>query len=152
MRPINRPAPVLPVNQMQTYAIKSPKPTHFRPATCEEVDCKHWREGWVTTVPRDSPQADMLRQVLLGRSPDGIKRKAVETTELGSANVSYYFEAGQKCFRQTTHTKRLDRPEFYLVRGGDWRANTGMVRRHDKAEHWVEDMSETLEAVRRKYT
>jgi hypothetical protein len=152
MRPISRYAPALRTEQMQTYTIKSPRQTHTRPATCEEVNCKQWREGWVTTVPIGSPQHDLIKQILRGYAPDGLKRSAKDVTSIGSPNAEYFFDAGSPCFKASKHRKSLERPEFYLVRGGDWRGNTGLIRRHTKPEHWVEDMSETLETVRRKYT
>lgn len=150
MRPINRMPAALPVGTMQTYAIKAPRQTHTRPATCEEVGCAQFLKGWITTVPINSPQHDMLKQVVKGRSPDGLKRDAKEITQIGSPEAEFLFNPGTPCFRASMHRKKLDRPELYLVRGGDWRANTGLIRRHNKPEHWVEDMQTTLDAVAKR--
>lgn len=153
MRPINRPAALLPAKAMQTYSIKSPTATHTRPATCEEVRCPQWLNGWTTTVPNGSPQQAMLEQVLHGRSPDALKRggrRLADAPGQASGTFSVWFEAGTPCFKASTHRKSLERPEFYTVRGGDWRGSTGLIRRHNKPEHWVEDMQTTLDAVAKR--
>ena len=71
-------------------------------------------------------------------------------TREDAVTVTFRFEAGQSCWRWTEHRIGIDRPEIYLVRGGDWRANTGLIRRHARPEHWVEDMQENLDAVERR--
>lgn len=150
MRQVHRFPAKLPVSTMQTYAIKAPRQTHTRPATCEEVGCRMFLQGWITRVPFDSPQYQMLQQVVKGRSPDALKRDAKEITGIGSTEAEFLFNPGTPCFKASTHRKKLDRPELYLVRGGDWRANTGLIRRHTKPEHWVEDMQTTLDAVAKR--
>lgn len=149
-RPINRFPAKLPVTTMQTYAIKAPRQTHTRPATCEEVGCKDFLKGWWTRVPIGSPQEHLIREILRGYAPDGLRRTAKEVTSIGTGMAEWFFDAGNPCFRASNHRKKLDRPELYLVRGGDWRANTGLIRRHNKPEHWVEDMSITLDKVARR--
>ena len=149
-RPINRYAPALPVKAMETYAIKSPRSTHTRPATCEEVGCKPYLAGWITVVPKGTQQEATVRSLLGRHAADGLVRHAKEETSSGDTVATFRFEAGQPCFRASTHRVSLERPELYLVRGGDWRANTGLIRRHTKPEHWVENMQETLDAVARR--
>lgn len=149
MRPINRVFPKIPVHKMKTYRVASPRSTHTRPATCEEVNCRQWKRGWVTRVPIGSPMHDMLKQVVGRHSPDGIRRDGKEITSIDSVEAEFLFNPGTPCFKQSTHRKRLDRPELYIVRGGDWRANTGLIRRHTKPEHWVEDSQETFEGMRK---
>jgi hypothetical protein len=160
MRPINRPAAILPVNAMQTYQVTSPRTTHTRPATCAEVGCKQSAKGWITTVPVGSPQEAMLNQVLRGHSPDGLRRKGKKLRNdldaplgVDPNTISFWFEPGTPCFKASTHRKKLDRPELFLVRHGDWRGGNGLIRRHTgvrAGEHWVEDMQETLDAVARR--
>jgi hypothetical protein len=141
--------PSLPVERMQTYTIASPKQTHRRPATCEEVGCKDFLSGFIVRLAR----TDMDRITLMHHGSqglvDGLKRHYVETTSVGDAERTFYFEAGTPCWNATKHTVSLDRPEFYLVRGGDQRANTGLIRRHTQPEHWVEDMQENFDKLRK---
>lgn len=135
---------------METYSIKSPRSTHTRPGTCAEAACKHYLHGWLTVVPKGSTQEATIR-ILLGRhAADGLVRHAKEEADQGDGMVGFRFEAGNPCFKASLHRVSLDRPELYLVRGGDWRANTGLVRRHTKPEHWVENMQETLDAVAKR--
>lgn len=150
MRPINRMPAALPIGAMQTYRVSSPRSTHTRPATCAEVGCAAYLKGWVTTVPRGSDQERALRQYVGRHAPDGLRRDGKEVTAIGSPNVEFLFNPGSPCFKASTHRVSLQRPELFLVRGGDWRANTGLIRRHHRPEHWVEDMSETLDKVARR--
>ena len=141
---------------MQTYRVASPRSTHTRPATCVEYGCKERRSGWTTVVPAGSPDpraytADYVRAVARG-DIDGIRRPCTER-RAGDGLVAFTFPPETTCFRQSTHRVSLERPEFYLVRGGDWRGSTGLIRRHvgpRAAEHWVEDMSTSLAKVRRE--
>lgn len=150
MRPVNRYPAKLPVSAMQTYKVASPRSTHTRPATCEEVGCAAYLKGWVTTVPRGSDQERSLRQFVGRHAPDGLRRDGKEISDAAAGEVRFIFAPGSPCFRASTHRKSLQRPELFLVRGGDWRANTGLIRRHTRPEHWVEDMSETLDKVARR--
>lgn len=140
--------PLLPVQKMQTYAIRRPVATHTRPATCEEIGCPDFLKGWRTVLPSGSPQVDLLICASRGEI-DGIKRPFQEQTAEIRVRT-FDFPPGTPCFKATTHRTGIDRPEIYLVRGGDWRANTGLIRRHTRPEHWVEDMQENLEAVERR--
>ena len=48
---LNRPAPLMGVHGYQTYQVIRPStPKYWREATCEQVDCSHWRNGWQQTV------------------------------------------------------------------------------------------------------
>jgi hypothetical protein len=85
--------PALPAADMQTYNITSRQ----RPATCEEVDCRHHREGWVTVAD----EATDLGQRQAAHIRGDRTRKATETrTEAGLTHFS--FGAGQKCFGSHT--------------------------------------------------
>lgn len=149
-RPINRMPVKAPVTAMQTFKVASPRQTHTRPATCAEVGCKAFLKGWVTTVPAGSPQERSLRQFTGRHAPDGLRRDGREVAAMAPGTVSFMFAPGSPCFKASTHRKSLERPELYLVRGGDWRANTGLIRRHTRPEHWTEDMQTTFDAVARR--
>lgn len=146
-RPMNRPIPGLPVGQMLTYSVKAPRSTHTRPGTCEEAGCKAWGIGFHLTVPVGSDRIEHLKQFMRGEL-DGIKRLDARVDRDGSM-VHVSFPPGTPCTRATRHRVSLQRPELYVVRGGDWRANTGVIRQHAKPEHWVEDFSQTLDKSRR---
>lgn len=130
--------PAIPAHQMKTYEIKSPLSTHTRPATCEEVDCKHQRDGWTTAVDERTELGQ--RQAHYIRKESGRSFRE-ERTPNGWA--SFTFPAGQRCFASSSHRVPVGRPEIYVVRGGDWRGNPlRESMRHTRPEFWVEDFAE----------
>lgn len=142
MRELFRIAPGLPVQAMKTYAIASPISTHYRDGTCEEAGCLAHQHGWQTNVDESTElgqrQAHYIRK-LSGR------RFTERRTELGL--TAFTFEAGQKCF--ATHKVPLERPELYLVHGGDWRGRIGPVHRHSGPDAWVNDFGEHQDRIAR---
>jgi len=138
MRPMSRPTPLLPVQGFKTYAVTKPPGTHTRPATCTEVDCKQWREGWSTPVATGADDS-LLRRAAAG-TVDGLRRRF--TVRRDGLLVWFDFPAEQPCFKARTHRIDLQRPGLYVVRGGDWRGNTGLIRRHVNDVEWVEDFAE----------
>lgn len=128
--------PALPARAYQTYQILAPVETHWRDAACAEVDCPNYVNGWVTRVHEGDDlgkaQAGYIRHragraYAEGRTPDGL--------------TEFTFKPGQTCFGQ--HRVRLDRPEWFLRRGGDWRGDPSGAKPylHTRAEHWVEDFA-----------
>ena len=141
MRPLIRIVPKAPPQAYKTYQIVSPLSTHFRPGTCDEAGCLAYRHGWQTNIDEATDlgqrQAHYIRK-LSGR------RFSERRTELGI--TAFEFEAGQKCFRE--HRVPLDRPELYVVRGGDWRAY-GDARKHSGPDAWVNDFGEHMDRIDR---
>lgn len=130
----NRFAPRLPVTAVKSYELRSPLATHWRDATCAEVDCPAHAHGWVTTV--DVATELGRQQANYIRLHSGRHFTAEETGTL----VAFTFPAGQTCFAQ--HKVPLGRPEFYRVVGGDWRGNPrGEVRNHANAADWQDDFA-----------
>lgn len=129
MRPVNRITPALPPQAMKTYALAAPPATHWRPATCAEVECPAYLNGWETRVPAGSELAEQARalkgQYHFAETRDG-------------DDAVFTFPPGQPCFRATTHQVPLEREPVYLVRDGDWRAY-GPARVHVRPGDWVED-------------
>lgn len=146
--------PGLPPGAMLTYNISQPVETHFRDATCAEVDCFHARAGWRTIVDTDTVlgarQANYVR-LMSGRRHtfhNGLCRidPSDDTVCLGgtpdSSIVTFHFPGGQKCFAQ--HKVPLDKPATFRRAPGDHRGLTGPVTtftgRHAAAD-WVDDFA-----------
>lgn len=128
--------PKLPMQAMQTYQVVAPAATHFRPATCAEVDCPHYLHGWHSPIDERTELGQ--RQAHYIRNQSG--RRYTEDRHQVPGLTLFTFEAGQTCFQQ--HQMRLDRPEIFLVRDGDWRGNpTGQTRRHAGPDDWVDDFA-----------
>lgn len=129
----NRIEPSLGAHQMKTYTVAAPTQTHHRRATCEEANCSSYRLGWRVRVETLTPE-------LLHSAKNSGRRY----TELAVTEGETYlvFEAGQSCFRTTTHTVPNDRPALYLVRPGDYRysARPDEIRVHSGADAWVDDL------------
>lgn len=126
---------------MKTYGIVAPKATHFRPATCAEVDCPNYTGGWRTTVDESTELGQAQGHYI--RNEAG--RRYTEVRE--ASMTTFTFEAGQTCFRE--HETRLDRPEIYVVRDGDFRGNPrGTAPRvHQDPQAWVDDFGEHQERL-----
>lgn len=119
-RELFRPEPKLPVTAMQTHQIDAPLTSHWRKATCEEVECTKYLQGY--GIPLKGLDAEDL----------GLLRKFVEQyrircsrVEINDGEWHLWVEPGQRCLLADTHRKRLDREEIFLVRPGDWRGNPG---------------------------
>lgn len=126
--------PRMPVENVQTYSIVAPVATHFRRATCAEVDCVRFLDGFAVMAD-ESTAIGQARAHYIRHD-----RSRAHTEEHGAV-TAFLFPPGTRCFEE--HQTRLDRPELYLVRGGDWRGNPRQEqRRHMRPELWVEDFGE----------
>jgi hypothetical protein len=142
----NRIQPALPASAMKTYAAITPQETHWRRATCEEVECPNFLHGWKTTV--DEITVLGQQQAYYIRKQSG--RKFTEFWEGGLTH--FVFEAGQECFARDQHSVPLERPAIFLVRDGDWRGNPRHTspRIHSRPEDWIEDMQESFDKTRQR--
>ena len=126
--------PVGPAAAYKTYSVRSPLATHFRKATCQEVDCANYEKGWMTRLDVSSPQHAQLAndiRLKLGRKFVAVERGTV---------VEFTFPPGQQCF--AAHRLPLQRPEFYVVRGGDHRGNPrGTAPVQHNADTWLDDFA-----------
>lgn len=140
---MNRIVPTIGAENYQTFQIKAPVSTHWRPATCEEVDCANAEFGWKSVIDESTDlgkqQAHYIRK-LSGRK---FREQRLET-----GLTEFLFASGQPCFAQ--HKTRLDRQELYIVKGGDWRGNPRRTpqRQHTKPEHWVEEFAEHQDKIK----
>lgn len=139
MQRMNRIPPQGRANDYKTYQIVSPLSTHWRPATCAEVECAEYAKGWKLRV--EGLPADMLHAA----KTSGRKFSELDVTESEHWLV---FEAGQPCFRARMHRKLLDKQEIFIARDGDFRGNpTGNVRRHTSPGFWLEDFQENQDRI-----
>lgn len=132
---LSRIQPLMGAAAYKTYSVVSPLSTHFRPATCAEVDCPHYVNGWRVRVEALTP--DLLH------AARNSGRKYVEQS-VAEGETWLVFEAGQDCFKAAQHRTRMDRQPLYVVRDGDWRGNPRgtKARLHQRPDNWVEDFAE----------
>lgn len=158
---VSRPVPGVPVGAMKTYVVHIPVATHWRKASCAEIDCPHYLNGWITPVDRLTARDAHLarhsgrRYTTITFDEDVFTRAfdpgdyPADWTEQrmlhhhrndqliwAKGERALRFEPGQPCFRAAAHRVRVDRQEIYVVRGGDWRANpTSDLRRDLSSGH-----------------
>jgi hypothetical protein len=134
--------PVGPVQAYKTYGIYTPLATHFRAATCAEVECSRYLNGWETRVDETTDLGQAQAHYIRRDSGRGFS----ESRDAGL--TVFRFEPGQRCFASDTHRTRIERPEIFIARGGDHRGNpTGQVTKHTSPAHWVEDFAEHQQRI-----
>lgn len=135
-------APAMPAGAYKTYAVAAPPATHWRNATCAEVDCAAHQNGWASIIDESTDlgkaQAYHIRRVA-GRA---------YTEERDEAGLTVFsFPAGERCFRE--HKVPLERPALYLVGNGDHRMfDARRAYRHSSPEDWRDDFGEHQERLR----
>lgn len=137
---LNRIPPALEPQHMKTYQIVAPTRTHWRSATCLEVNCQHYIHGWATTVAVGGRDEAIIRTS---------GRRFIERKQPGGF-IQFMFYPEQPCFRATAHRVPLEREPFYLVHPqGDHRTiRPGSPhRRHTRAGLWVEDFAEHQDGI-----
>ncbi len=97
--------PAGPAAAYKTFQISAPLATHWVDATCEEVACERWLNGWQTVVDESTQlgqrQAYYIRHDK-SRSHAEARRKEGTTV--------FSFGPGQRCFGGG-HKKPLGRPD-----------------------------------------
>lgn len=131
--------PVGPPQAYRTYQIAAPLQTHWRSASCAEAECEHYTHGWRVRVEALTPE-DLYLAKNSGRR--------YQVAEVAAGETWLVFEAGQQCFAAATHKVRIERPELFVLRGGDWRGNpTGRKPDLLNPTAWVDDFGENQEAI-----
>jgi hypothetical protein len=136
---LNRIPPRLGPEVYQTYAIKAPLRTHWRPANCEEYECDEFLYGFVLTVDEAT---ELGQQQAYYVRHDKTRRMHEQRVE--AFVTKFIYGPGNKCFNFGEHRVPIGRPPRLLVSDGDWRWD-GMpnrrIRVHSRAEDWVEDFA-----------
>lgn len=134
---VNYREPLLPAHQRKTYSISAPIQTHTRRATCDEVDCVKLANGWDTILDESTTDGQFNAATI--RALRGYQY----TSEINAAGLTvYHFGPGQQCFEGASgrHRVPLDRPEFFVVRGGDHRGNPRGDFVERSADNWLDDL------------
>ena len=140
---VNHIPPQLPPGAYQTFEANAPLTTHWRQATCEEVECAAYMQGWTSDVLANSPEEDRIRKTY----DDEIRRGKITTTKTPEGFTRYHFPAGTACFRRVWHKLPLERPALFTVRSGDWRGTDGVIRTFKNGEEWVSAFGEHQAAI-----
>lgn len=133
----HRPFFGMPPTAVRSFAIKAPRATHFRPATCAEIECAHWRDGWATFIDESTGQGRQQAQYIRARS-----ERAFTEERKPDGRTAFLFKPGQRCFRSDGHVVPLEREPLFVVRTGDWRGTIGTPYVHtggDPGASWVDE-------------
>jgi hypothetical protein len=141
---LSRIPPQMGAAAYKTYEVRSPLATHFRPATCAEVDCPHYLNGWGVRIGALPPETQAEVRAATYEVEGRTYRYAYVEQEMTPGEPWLLFKPGQPCFKARTHLTRMDRTPLYLVRDGDWRGNPRgtRARLHQRPDNWVEDFAE----------
>lgn len=136
--------PTMPPQMYKTHALLQPLATHWRRATCAEVDCPRYLNGWKSVLDMGSQDGQNCAAWI--RHMSGLHFTEEVT---GPGELTFRFPAGQMCARADRHRLPIGRPPVMLVRGGDYRGNpSGFKRIFGKAEDWRDDLGEHLDVLR----
>lgn len=141
--------PSLPPQALQTFEIAEPLPTHWRPASCAEVECEAHAHGWRTTCDLTTDLG--VRQARYIRDKAG--RHFTHEFSGDGKLITFTFSAGQQCF--TPHRVSVGRPALFVVRRGGHRDPHGPrpvrhlpgVRVFDRPDQWADDLHEATDRV-----
>lgn len=126
--------PVAPLADPRGYRTWSTR-MWWRQATCPEVDCEHWNQGWVTVIDESTPigreRADYIRYHA------GRRWRARRTPEGWTA---FEFPPGQTCFHAALHRVQADRAALFVAQPGDWRATTDPAHVYDRGDQFADDL------------
>lgn len=111
------------------YKILNPASTHFRPATCEDVDCGGYVNGWQSTIDESTDLGQAQAHYIRAQSG----RRFTET-RTPAGLTEFTFPAGQECFRSGEHKTNIGRAPLFVVDSGNRRY------RHSSADSWADDL------------
>lgn len=126
------------------FNIQSPLATHWREATCEEVDCEPYRTGWRLRY-------DTLTPELQYTATHTGRHYTTFTTDFDPDTQEFYnppatflvFEAGQPCFNSRHHRLPVGRPEVYRTLNEQDRSTV----LHTSPQSWVDQCGEHVEKI-----
>jgi len=124
----------------KTYQIRAPLATHWRSATCEEVGCEFFADGW-----------RLRKELLTDRDiyTIGQIRHYVEL-DVADGETWLVFSPGTPCLKQWAtgqlfteghHKLPVGRLGIYRLQPGDWRQYTSRPYVFDKADQWCDDFA-----------
>lgn len=129
---------------MRSFSIAAPLGTHWRRASCAEVQCAHHLQGWASEVDESTELGQFQASYIRAESGRGFRESRTDT-----GITRFEFPPGQQCFSSDEHHVRdEDVAELYVVRDGDWRGNPrGTAPQKLSADGWVNAFGENQERV-----
>lgn len=134
--------PFVGAEHYQTFRINAPKETHTVPATCEEVECEMYANGWRMQLDLTTDMGQ--RQAYYIKHSSG---RSYRVSDQRDGLVTLYFRSGQPCFQE--HRQAVERDPIFSVKGGKGGQNPLRIptRVHKRAEYWVEEFAENQDRI-----
>ncbi len=114
-----------------------------RRASCAEVECDHWREGWVSVLDESQPDMKVKADYIRHHSGRVFRQGR---TDMGWTQFS--FPPGQQCFAAASHQVAADEPAVGQLIVGDHRAIIGTPRTYDRIDQMVDDFATHTDKIR----
>ena len=132
----------LGAESFQTFQIVAPKDTHTVPATCEDVECAQYKNGWMMKIDISTPLGQQQARYIKYDSG-----RSYTVHDQSDGLVTLHFRSGQPCFQE--HRRAIERDPGFRVTGGDKRGNPLRLptRVHKKPEFWVEEFAENQQTI-----
>ncbi|MCH9011289.1 MAG: hypothetical protein IIC21_11740 [Chloroflexi bacterium] len=124
---------------MDQHRLLTPWDTHKRPATCQEIDCNEYLNGW-TVVVDVTTEIGKSRQYTIEHEAG----RRYTKSSLEEGKVVYDFEPGQACFLQSRHTILIGRsPDHRILKAGVSNSSAHPKGRLVGHTEWMDDYGET---------
>lgn len=145
---LNRIPPKMRPEMYKTYSWRQPLSSHWRQATCEEVDCIDFLNGFVLTVETDT---DLGRKRFDFLTHDKTRSCSIQRLSLGM--FKFIYAPGNTCMKAYDHRIQVGRPPRLLVLGGDWRGNPRNVPTivHSRMDDWIEDFATHQDMIAERF-
>jgi hypothetical protein len=142
--PLQRVAPKAGPENFKTYSMRQPLPTHWRVATCEEVDCVDYLTGFVTTIDTSTEMGKWHYDFITHD-----KTRSYSMQRVSDTLFKFIYGPGNTCWKQSEHRTLIGKPALFVVTGGDWRGNPRQTpkRVHVRAEDWVDDFASHQDGI-----
>lgn len=125
----------------QKFVVDAPLETHWRDASCEEVECQFWRAGFTSVL--DTAQ-ERHRDIIAWLDSGATGLQFVKVRKADTL-MEIHFPPGQQCLESRLpyakqgrpHRVRLDRLAHFSQQTA-----SGVLRVFDRPEHMTECMNE----------
>jgi hypothetical protein len=142
--PLNRIPPQGRPEFYKTYSWNRPLSTHWRQATCEEVRCDDFVNGFLLTIDISTKLGAKQYHYLTHD-----RERSYTIDEVGLYIRNFIYPPGTRGFAGDKHDHRLPvgREPLLSVRAGDWRKYLAPAYRHAYIDDWVEDFAENQNRI-----
>jgi hypothetical protein len=142
--PLNRIQPQGGPELYKSYSWARPLRTHWREATCEEVQCDDFVNGFMFTCDISTPLGQRQYDFLTHD-----RERSYTVDEEGPYIRHFIYPPGTRGFAGNKHDHRLPigREPLLLVRAGDWRKYLAPAYQHASVDDWVEDFATNQDKI-----